>query len=52
MTLWAASQPNLRKKCVVSVGMHGARSNHELFIPSLPPAELSELGLMSHLNME
>jgi hypothetical protein len=30
----------------------GARSSHELFIPSLPPAELSKLGLISHMNME
>jgi hypothetical protein len=32
----AASQPNLRKKCVVNVGMPGARPDHELFILSLP----------------
>jgi hypothetical protein len=32
MTRWAASQPNLRKKCVVNVGMPGARPSHEFFL--------------------
>src|SRR5712672_1302169 len=32
------------------VGMPGARSSHELFIPSLPLAELSKLGLISHMG--
>jgi hypothetical protein len=34
------------------VGMPGARSSHELFIPSLPPAELSKLWLISHMKIE
>jgi hypothetical protein len=29
--IWAASQPDLRKKCVVNLGMLGARTGHELF---------------------
>ena len=33
------------------VGMPGARSSHELFIASLPPAELSKLGLISHMRL-
>ena len=52
MIRWAASQPNLPKKSAVNVGMPGARSSHELFIPSLPLAELSKLGLISHMEME
>jgi len=31
---------NLRKKCVVNVGIPGAGPGHDLFIPSLPSAEL------------
>jgi hypothetical protein len=34
---WAASQPNLRKKSVMNIGMPDARLNHEL---SLPPAQI------------
>ena len=34
------------------VGMPGARSSRELFITSLPSAELSELGLISHIKLE
>jgi hypothetical protein len=41
---WAASQPDLRKKCVVNVAMPGAGPSHELFIPSLPPAGLPSCG--------
>jgi hypothetical protein len=36
----------------MTLGMPGARSSHELFIPSLPPAELSKLGLISHMKMQ
>jgi hypothetical protein len=34
------------------VGMPGARPSHELFIPTLPPAGLPKLGLISHIKME
>jgi hypothetical protein len=36
MTCGAASQPNLREKCLVALGCSG-RPGHEIFIPSLPP---------------
>jgi hypothetical protein len=34
------------------VGMPGARPSHEIFIPSLPPAELQSWGPISQIKME
>ena len=35
-----AEETEMREEMLGDVGMPGARPNHEIFIPSLPPAEL------------
>jgi hypothetical protein len=38
--------------CPTITQVPGARSSHELFIASLPPAELSKSELTSHMKMQ